>query len=82
MNKHDDLPPLPLTASQFGFSDTPAFSANQMRRYARKALKERKWVPLTEQDLLDLYNKFTDSDQWTYERAIEQRIKEKNYDKC
>lgn len=82
MNKHDDLPPLPLTASQFGFSDTPAFSANQMRRYARKALRERKWVGLTIEDKheytsQDLGGNRLDAMDWA-----EKRLKEKNYDKC
>lgn len=36
------------------------------------------WVGLTEEDLLELYKKFTDSDEWTYERAIEAKLKEKN----
>jgi hypothetical protein len=33
-----ELPPLPLTKSQYGFDHTPAFTADQMRDYARATL--------------------------------------------
>ncbi len=38
-NEGSFLPPLPLTKSQYGFDDTPAFTANQMREYAIEALR-------------------------------------------
>jgi hypothetical protein len=37
-NEGSLLPPLPLTKSQYGFDDTPAFTAEQMRRYAIDSL--------------------------------------------
>lgn len=33
-----ELPPLPLTKSEYGFDDTPAFTADQMRAYASAAV--------------------------------------------
>ena len=33
-----ELPPLPLTKSEYGFDDTPAFTADQMYAYARAAV--------------------------------------------
>lgn len=43
-----------------------------------EALRQRTWVDLTEAELLELYKQFTDSDQWTYEKAIQAKLKEKN----
>ena len=39
---------------------------------------ERQWVSLTDVDRMELYKLFVDSDEWTYEKAIEARLKEKN----
>lgn len=38
----------------------------------------RVWVEPDEQDLLNVYNQFTDSDGWTYEKAIIKMCKELN----
>lgn len=40
---------------------------------------QRAWVGLTDEERMELYKQFTDSDQWTYEKAIEAKLKEKNY---
>lgn len=37
-NEGSLLPPLPLTKSQYGFDDTPAFTAQQMWQYAIDSL--------------------------------------------
>jgi len=39
---------------------------------------KREWVEPDEQDLLNVYNQFTDSDGWTYEKAIIKMCKELN----
>ena len=39
---------------------------------------KREWVGLTDNERMDLYLQFTDSDEWTYEKAIEAKLKEKN----
>jgi hypothetical protein len=40
--------------------------------------QQRTWVGLTDEERMELYPKFTDSDEWTYEKAIEAKLKEKN----
>jgi hypothetical protein len=40
--------------------------------------EQRTWVGLTDEERMELYSKFTDSDEWTYEKAIEAKLKEKN----
>jgi len=42
------------------------------------AQPKREWVEPDEQDLLNVYNQFTDSDGWTYEKAIIKMCKELN----
>jgi hypothetical protein len=41
-------------------------------------IQQRTWVGLTDEERMELYSKFTDSDEWTYEKAIEAKLKEKN----
>jgi hypothetical protein len=40
--------------------------------------QQRTWVSLTDDDRMELYKLFVDSDEWTYEKAIEARLKELN----
>lgn len=77
--KNDDLPPLPLTASQYGFKDTPAFSANQMRRYARKALAMREWVDLTPEDKAAIINDNYGGSRLDIMDKVAALLKEKNH---
>jgi hypothetical protein len=42
------------------------------------SITQRTWVGLTDDERMELYKKFTDSDEWTYEKAIEAKLKEKN----
>ena len=44
----------------------------------RDKLYQRTWVGLTDEERMELYKQFTDSDEWTYEKAIEAKLKEKN----
>jgi hypothetical protein len=41
-------------------------------------LYQRTWVGLTDEERMELYKQFTDSDEWTYEKALEAKLKEKN----
>ena len=64
---------LPETIEDYQVALNAAFAGGKAY-----GLAQRTWVGLTEEDRLDLYKKFTDSDEWTYEKAIEAKLKEKN----
>jgi hypothetical protein len=50
-------------------------------RQAGHPLPEREWVGLTDEDLFSIYNQthWNVNEDWNYERAIEAKLKEKNY---
>ena len=71
-----------LTQDEKSSSQKPVATMKMLHTYGDTTPPKRPWVGLTDDERLELYRQFEDcleSDDWEYEKAIEDKLKERNH---